>query len=98
MAPKFSDEQYESLVEETAKHPSLWQVSHPIYKDRRVKDTRAEVDASVGKPSEVHSGSYFTQVYFSCLYFNGLIKRSDDQCFNFLKDIFLTIFMGHQVT
>ncbi|KAG0711729.1 hypothetical protein GWK47_020003 [Chionoecetes opilio] len=51
MAPKFSDEQDEILVEEVAKHPLLWQLSHPKYKDQQVKDNVwAEVAAKVGKP------------------------------------------------
>ncbi|KAK7066164.1 hypothetical protein SK128_012123 [Halocaridina rubra] len=51
MAPKFSDEQDEILVEEVAKHPSLWQLSHPKYKDQRLKDNIwAVVAEKIGKP------------------------------------------------
>ncbi|XP_076028763.1 uncharacterized protein LOC143017775 [Oratosquilla oratoria] len=50
MAPKFSDEQDEILVEEVSKQPSLWQLSHPTYKDQRVRDTVwAEVADKVGR-------------------------------------------------
>ena len=38
MAPGFSMEEDEVLVEEIAKHPSLWQLSHAKYKDQRVED------------------------------------------------------------
>ncbi|KAK7079272.1 hypothetical protein SK128_004499, partial [Halocaridina rubra] len=51
MAPKFSDELNEILLEEVVKHLSLWQLSYPIYKDQRVKDNIwAEVADKVGEP------------------------------------------------
>ncbi|MPC92873.1 hypothetical protein E2C01_087985 [Portunus trituberculatus] len=43
MAPRFSDEEDEILVDEVAKQPSLWHLSHPKYKDQRLKDVWAEV-------------------------------------------------------
>ena len=53
MAPSFSSEEDDILVEEIAKHPSLWQLSHAKYKDQRVKDNIwAEVAEKVGKPGE----------------------------------------------
>lgn len=41
MTPKFSDDQDEILVEGADKHPSLWQLSHPKYKDQRVRQRLA---------------------------------------------------------
>ena len=53
MAPSFSSEEDDILVEEIAKYPSLWQLSHAKYKDQRVKDNIwAEVAEKVGKPGE----------------------------------------------
>ena len=53
MVPGFSLEEDEVLVEEIAKHPSLWQLSHAKYKDQRVKDNIwAEVAEKVRKPGE----------------------------------------------
>ncbi|MPC41841.1 hypothetical protein E2C01_035448 [Portunus trituberculatus] len=51
MARRFFDEEDEILVEEVAKHPSLWQLSHPKYKDQQLKDNFwAQVVHKVGKP------------------------------------------------
>ena len=53
MAPSFSSEEDDILVEEISKHSSLWQLSHAKYKDQRVKDNIwAEVAEKVGKPGE----------------------------------------------
>ena len=53
MAPSFSVEEEEVLVEEIAQHPPLWQLSHTKYKDHRFKDnTWAEVTGKAGKPDE----------------------------------------------
>lgn len=41
VTPKFSDDQDEILVEGADKHPSLWQLSHPKYKDQRVRQRLA---------------------------------------------------------
>ncbi|MPC13562.1 hypothetical protein E2C01_006299 [Portunus trituberculatus] len=58
MAPRFSDEEDEILVEEVAKHPSLWQLTHPKYKDQRLKDNVwAEVADKVGKLDAWREGS-----------------------------------------
>lgn len=40
------------LVEEVSKHPVLWKLSHPLYKNQRVKDNVwSEIALKVGKSS-----------------------------------------------
>ena len=66
MARRLSDEDDEFLVEEISKHPSLWQLSYPKYKDQRVKDNVwAEIAGKVGKSSEFNSCLCFTKGFFS---------------------------------
>ena len=49
----FSVEEDEVLVEEVACHPSLWQLSHPQYKNQRIKDNVwVEIAEKVGKSGE----------------------------------------------
>lgn len=56
MAPRFPDEEDEILAEEAAKHPSLWQLSHPKCKGQRVKDNvRAEVGDKLENFMPVHT-------------------------------------------
>lgn len=54
MAPLFTDTEDDILLEEVANHPSLWQLSHPQYKDQRMKDNIwTLISDKVGKPSKL---------------------------------------------
>ena len=53
MAPGFSANEDDMLVEEIANHPLLWQVSHVHYKDQRARDNVwAEISEKTGKEGE----------------------------------------------
>ena len=53
MTPGFSANGDEQLVEEIAKHPSLWELSQVKYKDPTTKDdVWVEISEKIGKQGE----------------------------------------------